>query len=337
MTVVTSVTSLNAKNSTCLISTTGRPKAAPKAVVPDFLILGAAKCATTSLHAWLSQHPQLLMSSPKEPVYFELEYEWGPEFYRSNYFAEWDGQRLLGDARTANLFLPFVPARVKESNPDAKLIILVRNPIERCLAHWWMEFRRLKEPLHFEEAVKANLERLRSGVRYETADEFRRAASPILLPGYAARRHSPAYRKSDRKTAVPRAGDGTYVEAGYYAEQIERYRSLFSDKQIRIFLLEDLQSRPAEVLCDVCHLLGISTEPVKDIECRSENVGKPMKRSLAMRYWLWRRLRGQALAYTEIRRRPAIRPEFRRFLADHFRPFNAELSKLLNRDLSHWS
>jgi len=62
-----------------------------------------------------------------------------------------------------------------------------------------------------------------------------------------------------------------------------------------------------------------------------------MKTESRHEVWLWRRLRGQALAYTEIRRRPAIRPEFRRFLADHFRPFNAELSKLLNRDLSHWS
>ena len=60
------------------MSTDRPPHAASNAVVPDFLILGAAKCGTTSLHGWLSQHPQVLMSSPKEPVYFELEYDGGP-------------------------------------------------------------------------------------------------------------------------------------------------------------------------------------------------------------------------------------------------------------------
>ncbi len=141
---------------------TDRPRLAATTAVPHFLILGAAKCGTTSLHGWLSQHPQILMSSPKEPVYFELEYDRGPEFYLSTYFADWDGQPILGDSRTANLFFPWVPARIKESNPAAKLIILLRNPIERCLANWWIEFRRDKEPLHFEEAVLANLERLRA-------------------------------------------------------------------------------------------------------------------------------------------------------------------------------
>ena len=334
---MTVVPSLTGENSTGLNSTTCRPKAASNAVVPDFLILGAAKCGTTSLHGWLSQHPQILMSSPKEPVYFELEYEQGPEFYRSTYFAEWDGRRLLGDARTANLFFPWVPARVKQSNPDANLIILLRNPIERCVAHWWTEFRREKEPLHFEEAVTANLARLRSGVQYETAEAFWHAGPLYQLPRYTGARHRAEYHRPYKKAADPRDIYRTYVDAGYYAEQIERYRSLFPDKQMRIFLAEDLRSRPAEVLHEVCHLLGIPTEPIQDIDCRSRNVGKPMKRSKAIKFWLLHRLRGQALAYGDVRRRPAIRPEFRQFLADHFRPFNAELSKLLNRDLSHWS
>jgi hypothetical protein len=324
-------------NSTGAMPQTFRPDGAAKAVVPDFLILGAAKCGTTSLHGWLSEHPQVLMSSPKEPVYFELEYERGPDFYQSTYFAGWDGRRLLGDARTANLFFPWVPARVKENNPDAKLIILLRNPIERCLAHWWIEFRREKEPLHFEQAVAANLERLRSGVQYETAEAFWRAGPLYQLPRYTGERHQAEYHRPYKRDAEARDIYRTYVDAGYYAEQIERYRSLFPDTQMRIFLAEDLRSRPAEVLHEVCQLIGVRIEPIQGIDLRSHNVGKPMKRSKAVKYWLWQRLRGQAVAYGDIRRRPAIRPEFRWFLADHFRSFNADLSKLLKRDLSHWS
>jgi hypothetical protein len=62
-----------------------------------------------------------------------------------------------------------------------------------------------------------------------------------------------------------------------------------------------------------------------------------MKHRRAIRSWYLLRRRGQRVAYSDVRDRPAIRPQFRQFLADHFRPHNAALSKLLNRDLSHWS
>ena len=318
-------------------SIAGRPKAAAKALLPHFLILGAAKCGTTSLYAWLDQHPQVLMSCPKEPVYFELEYAEGPDFYCSTYFAQWDGRKLLGDARTANLFFPWVPARVKESNPAAKLIILLRNPIDRALAQWWTEFRRQKEPLHFEQAVKANLERLAAGAHYETAEEFWKAAPLYQLPRHTGARHRADYHQPFRESADPRQIYRTYVDAGYYAQQIERFRKLFPDDQIKIYLMEDLRSRPLEVLEQVCRFLEIDTGSIKDIDCQSQNVSQPMKRVRAFKYWLTHRLRGERLAYRDVRLRPAVRPELRRFLADHFRPFNAELSKLLGRDLSHWN
>ena len=107
--------------------------------------------------------------------------------------------------------------------------------------------------------------------------------------------------------------------------------------QIARYFAEDLRSRPTEVLGEVCELLGVRTEPIAQITLDSHNTNQPMKRSKAVRYWLASRLRGQAIAYGDVRNRPTIRPEFRQFLAEHFRPFNAELSKLLNRDLSHWS
>jgi hypothetical protein len=308
-----------------------------RAVVPHFLILGAAKCGTTSLHGWLSQHPQIQMSSPKEPVYFEAEYEQGPEFYFSTYFAGWDGRRLLGDSRTANLFFPWVAARIKESNPAAKLIILVRNPIDRCLAHWWIEFRRDKEPLHFEEAVAANLDRLRNGGQYETAEEFWRAGPLYQMPRYTGERHRAAYHRPYKRTAKPNDIYRNYIDAGYYAEQIERYRRLFPDQQLRIFLAEDLKTKPAEVLRSVCDLIGVDPPQMESIDFRSQNVGKPMKRAKAIKYWVASWLRGQTVPYVDVRERPAIRPEFRRTLADHFRPHNAHLSHLLQRDLSHWT
>lgn len=286
-----------------------------RAALPHFLILGAAKCGTTSLHAWLSRHPQILMSTPKEPLYFELEYEMGIDYYLATYFPQWDGRKLIGESRHRNLFLPWVPKRIRATTPDAKLIILVRNPVERCLSHWWMKYRRCKEPLHFEEAVLANLERLESGRRHETAEE------------YAAYQ-----RRRDPGGIYP-----TYVDSGYYIEQLERYRQLFPDTQICVLALEDLQSRPRAVLSEVCSFLGVSASAIVGVDCESRNAAGLLKRSRAMQDWITCRLSGRSVSYSAIRRQPSIRPEFRRFLTDHYLPFNTDLAKALNRDLSHWT
>jgi len=294
-----------------------RASTAPRrseAAVPHFLILGAAKCGTTSLHAWLSKHPQILMSSPKEPLHFELEYERGMDYYLATYFAEWDGRKLIGESRHRNLLLPWVPERIQETSPDAKLIILVRNPVERCLSHWWMRFHRCKESLNFEEAVLADLERLESGLRHETEEEY---------AAYQRRRHPDGIYR-------------TYVDSGYYIEQLERYRQLFSDAQILVLTIEDLQFRPRAVLSELCSFLGISTSAIANIDCELRNAAGLLKRQRAVRRWITCRLSGRSVSYSAIRRRPPIRPEFRRFLADHYHRFNADLAKVLNRDLSHW-
>lgn len=101
----------------------------PKANYPDFFILGAAKCGTTSLHAWLDFHPDILMSDPKEPFFFEAEYERGREYYRETYFKHWQGQPLTGDARHRNLYFSYIPERIRELNPAARFIILLRELI----------------------------------------------------------------------------------------------------------------------------------------------------------------------------------------------------------------
>lgn len=283
-------------------------------VVPHFMILGAAKCGTTSLHAWLDQHPQTHMSNPKEPKYFEMQYEKGSEHYLATCFEGWDGKKLLGESRHRNLILPWVPQRIKESNPNVKMIVLARNPIDRCLSHWWVRMRRYKDSLHFEDAVLADMERIASGRRQETAEEYARyqaAADPSTI-----------YR--------------TYVDTGYYAEQIERYRQYFPESQIRIFLFEDLQSRPKEVVRQVCEFVGLSTAPVDNIRCDRENPSKPMKPNRAFSFWLRQQLQRRSFPYGAIRNRPQIRPKFRAFLAEHFRPHNEAFAKMTSRDLSHW-
>jgi hypothetical protein len=99
---------------------------------PNFFILGSAKCGSTTLYEHLGQHPDVFFSTPKEPIFFEAEYEKGFDYYWDTYFAAWDGQAAIGEARHRNLFLPYVAPRVHAACPDARLIVIVRNPVDRA-------------------------------------------------------------------------------------------------------------------------------------------------------------------------------------------------------------
>ena len=130
---------------------------------PNFFILGAARCGTTSLYRYLQRHPDVFMATPKEPKFFEAEWSEGAEYYWSRYFTDWDGEPLAGEARPANLFLPFVPERISRLAPEARLLVILRDPVHRAYSSW--RLRRLNglEPAGFAEVVRDNLASLESG------------------------------------------------------------------------------------------------------------------------------------------------------------------------------
>src|SRR5204862_1223537 len=110
--------------------------------LPSFFVVGAAKSGTTSLHVYLDQHPDIFMSKPKEPFFFEAEYDRGPEYYYRRYFGGWNGQREVGESRHRNLYFPYIPARIHSYNPNARIIAVLRNPAERAISHWWHWYAR---------------------------------------------------------------------------------------------------------------------------------------------------------------------------------------------------
>lgn len=114
------------------------PRSAGSGALPNLIIIGAMKCGTTSLHYYLKQHPQIWMSRQKELHFFVEERNWpkGVEWYRSHFKA---GARIRGEASPAYTGHPFVvgaPERMHAVVPDAKLIYLVRDPIERIVSHY---------------------------------------------------------------------------------------------------------------------------------------------------------------------------------------------------------
>src|SRR6266480_7948081 len=129
--------------------------------LPDFLILGAQKAGTTALYAYLRQHPEITGPSWKEVSFFDRHYARGEAWYRGNFPNSLRARgKLVGEASPSYLFHPLAPERVAGLVPEAKLIALVRNPVDRAYSHYQHEVALGREPLSFEDAVAAEYERL---------------------------------------------------------------------------------------------------------------------------------------------------------------------------------
>lgn len=115
--------------------------------LPNFLIIGAAKSATTSLYEYLTRHPQIFMSQEKETNFFgaNFRYQRGLEFY-SQFFADAAPDQLCAEASTDYTKFPDYPhtaQRIHEAIPDVKLIYILRNPIDRAYAYYVHQHRRI--------------------------------------------------------------------------------------------------------------------------------------------------------------------------------------------------
>jgi hypothetical protein len=129
-------------------------------MLPNFLIIGSQKSGTTSLYNVLRQHPQVFMPDRKEVNFFflEAEYQRGPDYYQS-YFASVPTQSIaVGEASPGYICHPDAPARIHQLLPDVKLILTVRNPIDRAYSQYWDNRRSLSEHRTFAEVVKLALE-----------------------------------------------------------------------------------------------------------------------------------------------------------------------------------
>ncbi|MEO0686310.1 MAG: sulfotransferase domain-containing protein, partial [Cyanobacteria bacterium J06649_11] len=134
--------------------------------LPEFLIIGTQKGGTTSLHAYLDQHPMLIMSSHKEPHFFTFAYDRGINYYKHYFPYRWQNQ-LSGEATPAYFCHPDVPARVHAMLPAAKLILLLRNPVERAFSAHQMNLRKGWETeADFEKVVDREFDWLNDSKNY---------------------------------------------------------------------------------------------------------------------------------------------------------------------------
>lgn len=283
--------------------------------IPDFFLVGAAKAGTTSLFDYLSQHRDIFVPSMKEPHYFsDYVHNHAPRLENLEaYLALFSGCRpdqLAGDLSTSYLYSARAPARIRALQPDAKIIMVLRNPIDRAYSFYWYNRNQFVEKLSFEDALEKEPERIAEGANF--------------------RFH--------------------YVESGRYHPQVKRYLDEFGADAVRIHLFEDLARDSASLCREILDFLGVPSDVElvtgeifnRSGEFKSNTFGrvltahfpgKEMIRRLAPS--ATRRFRAR-LVNMNMRRPPAMKPEVRARLADAFREDVQMLSQLLNRDVTGW-
>jgi hypothetical protein len=216
--------------------TWGRATARLRAL-PDFLILGAQKAGTTALYSYLRRHPAILGPWWKEVSYFDRHFARGESWYRGQFptraqrrlVARRTGSpTLVGEATPGYLFHPDAPERVAALLPEARLIALLRNPIDRALSHYHHEVALGREALSFEDAIDQE---------------------PARMEGELERMRDPAYFSHAW-------WNFTYVSRGLYAEQLERWLAVFSPQHLLVVTSDQLLEQPAESYARVLEFVG---------------------------------------------------------------------------------
>jgi Sulfotransferase domain len=293
---------------------------------PNFFLVGASRAGTTSLWRYLVEHPDVFMprrsGAEKEPCFFcELTPRWATAFRdRDRYlalFAEAGDRQAVGEASTPYLVAPEVPARIRAAYPNARIIIVLRNPADRAFSLYcflcaiggeWVP--------SFERALAIEPARM--------ADETFRRANPLWYALFE------------------------YFHSGLYAAQVARYLDTFPREQVHVVLFDDLRADPLKTARQVYRFLGV--DPAFEPRAARYNasrfplsvrlqylVAHDMDRSApermgAVRKWLFR----TNVRLGHLRQRP-FHPRTRARLLEAYRDDIARTGALINQSLESWT
>jgi Sulfotransferase family len=301
--------------------------------LPNFLIIGAAKAGTNALYHYLRQHPQVYMSPWKEPKFFAFESEDDLGFraadgkdapvnasvildqaeYERLFDDARNGELARGEASTHYLYVERSPGRIKALIPDAKLIAVLRNPVDRAFSSYQHLVRDDLEPLDFGPALDAEPQRIAEHYAY-------------------------LYR---------------YTDMGFYSKQLDRYERTFPESQLCVLLYDDLRSDPEGTCRQIFSFLGVDEGFVPDMSGEYNRSGVPKRRlmhrllnpSAPMKRQLWnvtprfareRLLDAQTRMVNRNLERQTIPDRERDRLREVFKEEVGRLETRLDRDLSHW-
>jgi len=223
--------------------------------LPDALIIGAQKCGTSSLHNYLTQHPGVIAPLRKEVHYFDDNYRRGEHWYRAH-FGRAGGPGINLDSSPYYLFHPLAAQRAHELLPDAKLIVMLRDPVRRAYSHYWHERDKRRETLSFKDALDAEQQRI--------ARDADRLARGEIDSSRDHRRYS-------------------YVARGRYAEQLECWLAFYPARQLRVVRFESFVQEPLSTLNETLAFLGLAPLALARLEPRNARKYPPLEPATAAR------------------------------------------------------
>jgi hypothetical protein len=289
-------------------------------MLPNFIVIGAAKAGTTALHWYLTEHPAVFMTSVKDPAYFaygvdadggllwgDLELHSFPVQSLSEYeglFADAGDALAIGEASTTYLECPQSAARIRELLPAARILCSLRHPVDRAYSDYLMHLRR-------------------RGLRFDPARD-------LTVTSDWAR------------------ADSRWMRIGRYHEQLSRYFDAFPRDQIRVLLFDDLRRNPRRFVQDVYQFLEVDPDFVPDFDTPHAAGGIPASVMLegvfmrgarsAIKPWVpkraanwFRRLRARTM-----RQAPPLPADLKKELTSHLREDIIKTSELIGRNLQAW-
>ncbi len=292
-------------------------------ILPNFLIIGAAKAGTTALHTYLQQHPEIYLTPNKETNFFAFEgmdinfQGVGDEALKNfsiidlkTYLQEFMGvaqESAIGEACPLYLYDAKAAKKIYHYIPNCRLIIILRNPVDRAYANYLHLVRDDRESLpDFEQALAAESERIRNNWEWFWH----------------------------------------YTQVGYYSQQIQRYYDLFDRQQIAIYLYEDLSQSPIKLLQDIFRFLEVNHSFVPELNIRPNKSGVPKNKLLHQLLMKPNPIKSllKPLFPTSMRQKiqhknlakPQMNSETRAKLSQLFREDILACQDLIQRDLSSW-
>ena len=293
---------------------------------PDFFIVGAPKCGTTSIYHYLRQHPQIFMPDYKEPHFFGKDLKKLSNEFIDNedeylkLFKDAKSDHKLGEASTFYLYSKSASKEIKEYNPEAKIIIMLRNPIDFLHSlHSQLLFSGNEDEPDFEIAMELEEERMKGNKLPENID---------------------------------------MIDKIYYLEHVRRipdrvnsYLDTFGNENVSVIILDDLHKNPGQCFIKILKLLNVDTNFTPDYSIQNPNKGvrsfwirnliKGNKNDLAKLRGIFFKKPIGVIKYLinrntrELKRKP-IQTNFRRVLINEFKPSIVQLEQIINKDLNHW-
>jgi hypothetical protein len=202
----------------------------------DFILAGAQKSGTTALHYFLSRHPDINMGDQQEIHFFDNDAMFVPQVDYEQLHKHYPllaPSTIAGDCTPSYMYHEPAVERIWKYNPQIKLLIILRNPIERAFAHWNMQRFKGREPLDFFDAVREEKTRIAGA------------------PPTEARRFA-------------------YIDRGFYGRQLARLFKFFPREQVKVVKFEEFKANQRETLASILSFLGC--KPLRSVRSKDRNI-----------------------------------------------------------------